>query len=299
MNETARTAFLTGGGSGLGRATVDWLLEEGWNVAVADVNADAVRALKATFAETDLTARTLVLQADVSSEPEIKGAIEQAANHFDRLDAVINNAGVGGAFGPITELEVEDWDYTFAVVSRGVFLGTKHGARMLKASGRGGAIVNVGSLAGISGGAGPAAYSAAKAAVINFTRSVAVELAADRIRVNSVSPGFIPTPIVRGPGLAVMQSLPGGIQPWPEAGIPANVASVIGFLVSPGSVFVTGESINIDGGVTAAGPGLGDKIGGSPAARGLVGVARGSTGQPTVVRRRPGQDDRAASSASA
>lgn len=291
MSGGPRVAFLTGGASGIGRATVDWLLGADWSVAVADVNAAAAEALRTEFAAGPHADRVLVCQADVAIEADVQDAIEQSLEHFGRLDAVINNAGVGGAFGPITDVEVEDWDYTFGVVTRGVFLGTKHGARAIKASGRGGAIVNLGSLAGISGGAGPAAYSSAKAAVISFTRSVAVELAAARIRVNSVSPGFIRTPIVRGQGEQVIDSLPGGIQPWPEPGVPENVASVIGFLVSPDSLFVTGENIIVDGGVTAAGPGLGDKIGGNPSARGLVGVARGSTGQATVVHRRLGPGD--------
>lgn len=283
MSGGPRVAVVTGGASGIGRATVDRLVRDDWCVVVADMNqanGDALLEDHSAAGE-----RVDFVRTDVSDEDSVAAAAARAQERFGGLDAMVNNAGVGGAFGPITELELEDWDYTFSVVSRGVFLGTKHAARAMTASDRGGSIVNTGSLAGISGGAGPQAYSAAKAGVINFTRSVAVELAPHRIRVNSVSPGFIRTPIL-GSGMKKMERLVGEVQPWPEVGEPADVASVIAFLVGPDSGFVTGESINVDGGVTAAGPWVGDMIGGDPAARGLIGVARGSTGQESVVRRR-------------
>lgn len=288
-----RVALVTGGASGIGRATVDRLVTDDWDVVVADMNQANGDALLQDYADA-ATATVEFVRTDVSQEAAVEAAVAHALDRFGGLDAMVNNAGVGGAFGPITDLEVEDWDYTFAVVSRGVFLGTKYAARAMKASGRGGSIVNTGSLAGISGGAGPQAYSAAKAGVINFTRSVAVELAPYRVRVNSVSPGFIRTPILGG-GINKMERLLGDVQPWPEVGEPADVASVIAFLVGPDSGFVTGESINVDGGVTAAGPRVGDTIGGDPAARGLIGVARGSTGEESIVRRRSAPATAAAS----
>ncbi|MQA15316.1 MAG: SDR family oxidoreductase [Pseudonocardiaceae bacterium] len=285
-------AVVTGAASGIGRETVDQLLTEGWNVVAADVNSHNGERLLSEVDAACLPDRVEFVRTDVSDEAQVEAAINRAPERFGRLDSVINNAGVGGAFGPVTELEVEDWDYTFAVVTRGVFLGTKYAARVLKEAGHGGTIVNTGSLAGISGGAGPQAYSAAKAAVINFTRATAVELAQWRIRVNSVSPGFILTPIL-GSGGRHIERLQEDIQPWPETGRPHHVASVICFLAGPASSFVTGESINVDGGVTAAGPRVGDTVGGDPAARGLVGVARGSTGHESVVHRRIDRPDSA------
>jgi NAD(P)-dependent dehydrogenase (short-subunit alcohol dehydrogenase family) len=284
VNGERRVAVVTGGASGIGRATVHRLVTDGWNVVAADLNPVTGEQLLDEMATVDSGAVEFV-RTDVAQESSVEAAVARASERFGRFDAMVNNAGVGGAFGPITDLEVEDWDYTFAIVSRGVFLGTKHAARALRSAGRGGSIVNTGSLAGISGGAGPQAYSGAKAAVINFTRSVAVELAPHRIRVNSVSPGFIRTPIL-GSGAKHLDRLLGTVQPWPEVGEPSDVASVIAFLVGPDSGFVTGESINVDGGVTAAGPWVGDTVGGDPAARGLIGVARGSTGEESIVRRR-------------
>jgi NAD(P)-dependent dehydrogenase (short-subunit alcohol dehydrogenase family) len=154
----------------------------------------------------------------------------------------------------------------------------------MKAQRTGGSIINTGSIAGLSGGAGPQAYSAAKAAVINFSRVTAVELAPYRIRVNSVSPGVIRTPLV-DTGKRDVEAAIAPIQPWPELGRPDHIARVIEFLAGDGARFITGENITIDGGLMAAGVRLDDSLGGNPGARGLVGVNRGTTGQGHTVRR--------------
>lgn len=289
----ARTALITGGASGFGRATLDRMLAEGWNVVVADFNAAAVAKLN-HLADT----RVVAVRADVCLEEDVRQAVATAVERFGSLDCVVNNAGVGGAFGPITDLEVEDWDYTFAVLARGVMLGTKHGARAMKAAGRGGVIVNTASIAGVGGGAAQVAYSAAKAAVLQLTRFAAVELAPDRIRVNSVSPGVVRTSLLESSAdspedLEATLASVAAVQPWPEPGRPQDIASVIVFLASDDAAWVTGENIVVDGGLLAAGPRL---FGVGPentearnaelrSLRGLVGVNRGSTGLDTTVRR--------------
>jgi NAD(P)-dependent dehydrogenase (short-subunit alcohol dehydrogenase family) len=281
---TQRTVLITGAASGIGRATVARFAADGWNVVAADINAASNEALAAELAGAGHGERVEVVRCDVSVEADVAAAVARGVERFGALNCVVNNAGVGGAFGPIDEVEVEDWDYTFGVVTRGVFLGVKHGARALKAAG-GGSIVNLGSIAGLGAGAGPQAYSAAKAAVINLGRSAAVELAPFRIRVNTVCPGFIRTPIL-GAGARGLEGLLGQVQPWPETGRPEDIAGVIAFLAGPDSAFITGEEITVDGGVLASGPRAGDAVGGDPASRGLVGVARGTTGQGSTVRRR-------------
>ena len=178
----------------------------------------------------------------------------------------------------MTEIETDDWDFTFAVLVRAVFLGTKYAVREMKARSEGGVIVNTASVAGLAGGIAPQAYSAAKAAVISFTRITALELAPDNIRVNSVSPGVIDTPLVKTGTNDPMSGM-AKIQPWPEPGRPDDIAAVIAFLASDEARFVTGENIVADGGLLAAGPRLGNAIGGDPASRGLVGINRGTTGQ--------------------
>jgi NAD(P)-dependent dehydrogenase (short-subunit alcohol dehydrogenase family) len=280
------TALVTGGASGIGRATAERLLASGWNVVVADYHAAAGEALLAAWSDrwAGREPRLAFVTADVSREGDVEAAVARAVETFGGLDCVVNNAGVGGAFGPVTEIAVEDWDYTFAVLVRGVFLGTKHGARVMKTQGRGGAIVNLASIAGLVGGLGPQAYSAAKAAVVNFGRVVAVELAQHRIRVNTVSPGIIRTPLAES-GRRDLDAAMQGVQPWPDVGCPDDVAAVIEFLAGDGARFVTGENVAVDGGLMAGGPRLGDLIGGNPALRGLVGVNRGSTGLGHTARR--------------
>jgi NAD(P)-dependent dehydrogenase (short-subunit alcohol dehydrogenase family) len=281
----APTVLITGAASGIGRATAERFLVSGWGVVVADFNAAAGQTLMAEWADYRRGGtRVDFIRTDVAREADVEAAVHRTVDLFGRMDCVVNNAGVGGAFGPITEIEVDDWDYTFAVLVRGVFLGTKHGARAMKAQRTGGSIINTGSIAGLSGGAGPQAYSAAKAAVINFSRVTAVELAPYRIRVNSVSPGVIRTPLV-DTGKRDVEAAIAPIQPWPELGRPDHIARVIEFLAGDGARFITGENITIDGGLMAAGVRLDDSLGGNPGARGLVGVNRGTTGQGHTVRR--------------
>ena len=285
-----KVAVITGGASGMGVATVRRFLAEGARVVVADLNeevgATAVRDL-------DAGDRVHFERCDVAEEADVARAVDAAASRFGQLDVVFNNAGVGGAFGAVTDIEVEDWDYTFAVLVRGVFLGTKHGARQMIEQGWGGSIINTASIAGLSGGAGPLCYSAAKAAVVNLTAAAAIELAAHRIRVNAICPGAILTPLMHGGRPDEVSERMRRVVPWPDgAGDPDHIAGAALFLATPDSEYVTGESLVVDGGLTANGPGLfrGGGPGGAPA--GFVGVNRGSTGQGSTVRRRPPKVDR-------
>ena len=279
----ARGALITGGASGIGRATAERLLIAGWRVVIADYNAatgkTTLEALAAQHRD-----RVDFIRTDVSREEDVEAAVRRVSESFGRLDFVFNNAGVGGAFGPVTDLEVDDWDYTFAVLVRGVFLGTKHAARVMQRQGTGGAIVNTGSIAGMTGGGGPQAYSAAKAAVIHFTRMIAPELAPHRIRVNSISPGVIHTPLV-DTGKRDVRAAIDGVQPWADLGQPDDIARVVEFLAGDGSRFMTGENVVIDGGLLAAGVRLDDRLGGNPGLRGKAGVNRGPTGEAHGVRR--------------
>jgi NAD(P)-dependent dehydrogenase (short-subunit alcohol dehydrogenase family) len=201
---------------------------------------------------------------------------------------VFNNAGVGGAFGAVTDIHVDDWDYTFAVLVRGVFLGIKHGARQMIEQGWGGAILNTASIAGLSGGAGPLCYSAAKAAVVNLTRASALELAPHRIRVNAIAPGTILTPLMDGGNPEKTTERIAPYVPWPDSvGRPEDIASAALYLASDESVYVTGETLVVDGGMTAAGPRLISERGPGSVRPGFVGVNRGTTGEGTTVRQRP------------
>ena len=285
----AGSVLVTGGASGIGRATVERFLAAGWGVVIADYNAATGEAVMAELSERSRRGggRVEFVRTDVACEADVEAAVRRAVDRFGRIDCVVNNAGVGGAFGPITEVDVGEWDYTFAVLVRGVFLGTKHGARAMKAQGTGGAIINTGSIAGLGGGAGPQAYSVAKAAVIHFSRVASVELAPHRIRVNSVSPGVIQTPLLQTGMRGDVEPVMAPIQPWPELGSPDHIARVIEFLAGDGARFITGENVVVDGGLTAAGVRLMDRLGLDPGARGLAGVNRGTTGEDHTVRHLP------------
>ena len=191
-----KVAIVTGGASGLGRATVMRFLADGAKVVVADLN-------EASGAETLAVAKAgghgdnvAFVRCDVAKEADVAATVAAAETRFGRLDIAYLNAGVGGAFGPIAETSVEDWDYTFAVLTRSVFLGMKHASQAMKTHGQGGVILVTASIAGMVGGGGSHAYSAAKAAVISLIENVAAELGPDRIRVVGIAPGVISTPLV-------------------------------------------------------------------------------------------------------
>ncbi len=285
-----RVAVITGGASGMGRATALRFLAEGARVVVADLN-DATGKEFLEKASADGHAKNVrFVKTDVAEEADVASMIETAVREFGRLDVLFNNAGLGGAFGPLTELEVEDWDFTFAVLVRGVFLGIKHGARAMKRQGQGGSIINTASVAGLSGGAGPLCYSAAKAAVVNLSMSSAVELGPDRIRVNTICPGGIVTPLVHRGSPDSARARMANLQPWPEAGEGEHIAGAALFLASDDARFVTGETLTVDGGLTAAGPNLITRMrqegqAQSPFAT-MIGVDLGSTGRPPVIRQK-------------
>jgi NAD(P)-dependent dehydrogenase (short-subunit alcohol dehydrogenase family) len=174
------------------------------------------------------------------------------------------------------------------VLVRGVFLGLKHASRAIREQGDGGAVVLTASIAGLGGGAGSHAYSAAKSAVVSLTRSAATELAIHRIRVNSVAPGTIMTPLLhRGRPEKIQSMLPP--QPWPDDGQPEHIAALAAFLCSDDAAFITGETVVADGGRSAQGMAL-FGTGASNALMQRAGVNRGSTGEPSVVHDNPSRD---------
>jgi NAD(P)-dependent dehydrogenase (short-subunit alcohol dehydrogenase family) len=283
-----RVAVITGGASGMGKATVLRFLDEGAKVVVADFNATTGAETVAEATAKGQGGRVRFIRTDVAKEADIEAMIACAVDAFGGLDIVFNNAGVGGAIGPLTETTVEDWDYTFDVLAKGVFLGIKHAARVMRAQGRGGSIINTASIAGLSGDAGPLPYSAAKAAVISMSMSAAVELAADRIRVNAICPGFIATPLAAtGGSVESLQNAFTKAQPWPDYGSGEHIAGAALFLASDDSMFVTGEKIVVDGGLTAAGPELSRRF---PKTSGrnsrYSGITKGSTGEAPELRKR-------------
>ncbi|MEG3599192.1 MAG: glucose 1-dehydrogenase [Actinomycetota bacterium] len=279
-NNTAQVAIVTGGGGGIGRAAAERVLSEGWSVVVGDLNEERGASL---LREIDAGARLAFLPVDVAEEIDVAALVELAMNRYGRLDSMVNNAGVGGAFGPITEQEVEEWDATFAINMRSVFLGTKHAARAMIGLGNGGTIVNTASIAGISGGAGPQAYSATKSGVVSLTMTTASELAEHRIRVNAVCPGAIYTELLTRGKPERTDSWRAEIQPWPDRGDATAIADVMYWLSTDESRFVTGQCVVADGGLLAAAPRLIDHE--FEKMKTMSGIAYGNTGRAPEVRR--------------
>jgi len=243
-----RVAVVTGGASGIGEATVRLFAAEGARVVAADLQDERGRALAA-----ELGPGVIYRHVDVTVEAEVQDLVEGAARDLGRLDVVFNNAGRVAAAGAIDEIDTEEFDALFALLVRGVFLGTKHAARILKRQGHG-CILNTASVAGLQAGLGPHVYSAAKAAVVHLTRSVALELGPHGVRVSCLCPGGTLTPLVTGGDEAVGARVEATLrtaQPLPRAGLPEDMARAALWLASDEAEFVTGHALVVDGGMSA------------------------------------------------
>jgi NAD(P)-dependent dehydrogenase (short-subunit alcohol dehydrogenase family) len=270
----------------MGLASVRRFLTEGAQVVIADYNGETGEAALNDAKSAGFGHAISFIRTDVASEEDVIAMLDHAVGRFGGLDVVFNNAGVGGAIGPLTETSVEDWDYTFNVLAKGVFLGIKHAAKFLRKQNRGGSIINTASIAGLSGDGGPLVYSAAKAAVINLTMSAAVELAPDLIRVNAICPGFIATPLAESGDPEGTRIQFAKAQPWPEYGQGDHIAGAALYFASDDSLFVTGEKLVVDGGLTASGPKLSGMFPRTSARDAKVsGVTKGTTGAPPELRR--------------
>ncbi|HEY1710755.1 MAG TPA: glucose 1-dehydrogenase [Rhizomicrobium sp.] len=281
-----KTAVITGGAGGIGLATARRFLEEGARVVLGDYNTEAGAAALTRLYADGFSDRALFARVDVTDEGSVEALIQHAVDSFGRLDIAFNNAGIVGAIGPIVETRVEHWDETFAVMMRGVFLGVKYAARIMMNNG-GGSIINTASIAGVSSGVLPTAYSAAKAAVVSFTKNAANELAEYRIRVNAICPGIIFTPLMHHGREERAEAVVREIQPWPDRGEPVHVANAALYLASDESMFVTGDAHAVDGGYLANGLLRVHPLPGAKKKPDYAGITYGMTGQPRDVRRLP------------
>jgi NAD(P)-dependent dehydrogenase (short-subunit alcohol dehydrogenase family) len=232
------------------------LAREGAAVVAADLNSQGGESVIGEIAASG--GRAVFQYSDVTSETDIKSAIDRALREYGRLDIMFNNAGLVGAVGPIESVKAEDWDKTVAVLLRSVFLGIKYAVEPMRKAG-GGSIISTSSVASFLPGAYGAAYAASKGGVISLTRAAAVQLGRDRIRVNCICPGVIATPIWGGiSGMddpAVLEQELGHAQTIPRVGQPADIAAMVLFLASDESQWVTGQAMIVDGGLTV-GPNL-------------------------------------------
>ena len=235
-----KTALVTGGARGIGEAIVRRLHADGASVAITDVLAAEGRALVAELGE-----RTVFIAHDVSSDAAWAEAVAATVKVFGRLDILVNNAGV---YEPasIVEADLAGVERQIRINQFGTFLGMRHALAPLRAAG-GGSIVNLSSIAGQLGFPGAAAYVGTKWAVRGMTKTAALEFAPDHIRVNSVHPGFIDTPMIEH-NTAEANEAGVAATPLKRMGQPGEIAAAVAWLAGPESGFVTGTELTVDGG---------------------------------------------------
>jgi NAD(P)-dependent dehydrogenase (short-subunit alcohol dehydrogenase family) len=247
---SGKVALVTGGAWGIGAACVTRMVEAGARVGIVDLHDDAGQALAAQHGD---SAR--YVHADVAVESEVAAAIAATVAAFGRLDVLVNNAGIAGPNKPTHELTEAEWDRVQAINVKGVFFGTKHAIAPMRAAG-GGSIINLSSIYGLVGAPDLPPYHASKGAVRLMSKTDALLYAADRIRVNSIHPGFIWTPLVEQ-HIASMGGDPvqhrretSALHPLGHMGDPDDIAWGVVYLASDESKFVTGSELVIDGGYT-------------------------------------------------
>lgn len=255
QNLAGKVALITGGTSGIGEATVRKFVAEGASVMIAARREDKGRAITAS-----LDGQADFIQTNVRHEDEIARAVEATVRRFGRIDCLFNNAGEVKGDGPVNVVTPETYTLLSETLLASVIYGTQHAARAMRTTG-GGAIINNASVAAFFGGYSFHVYAAMKAAVVQYGRSVSLELAPQQIRVNSVCPGGIVTPIF---GRAAGQDADTAdrtaervgpmlerMNPMGRAGHPDDIANAVAFLASDEAAWITGQSLIVDGGATA------------------------------------------------
>jgi 3-oxoacyl-[acyl-carrier protein] reductase len=239
-----KVAIVTGGAQGIGRAIALTLARSGADVAVSDVNIE--RAQETAREIESLNVKSLAIKADVADVNEVEQMVKETVDKLGKIDILVNNAGITRD-NVILRMKSEDWDQVMDINLKGTFLCTKAVLRFMfrQKSGR---IVNVASITGLMGNAGQANYSASKAGIIGFTKATAREYANRGIRVNAVAPGFIDTAMTKAIPDKEREMLIKQI-PMERLGSVDDVASVVYFLVSDLSSYITGQVININGGM--------------------------------------------------
>ncbi len=249
-----KRAIVTGAASGIGRASAERLAAEGARVLLADIDPKVEAVAEAIRAE---GGEALAAVVDVGDEASVEALVARALEEFGGLDACFANAGILSSVAPILDLTREDWEKTFRVNVFGIVACVKYAGRAMVDAG-GGSIICTASVAGLRAAAGPAQYSASKAAVIGLVHSAAFQLGGTGVRVNAVCPGIVETgmtrPLFEFARAAGKEHKLGQLNPLRRAGAPDEIAQMVVFLASDDSSYVNGQAIAVDGGLSASHP---------------------------------------------
>ena len=248
MRVAGKVALISGGARGIGGASARLLAQEGAAVVIGDLLEEEGRKTEAQINEAG--GRALFVPMDVTSEDDWRRAIDAAVTAYGKLDVLVNNAGISGRF-TVEDTTVELWDKVMSINAKGVFLGTKLAIPVMRQAG-GGSIINISSIYGLVGSDSGASYHASKGAVRIFTKSAAIQYAKDGIRVNSVHPGFVDSPLTESyHAQPEIREARVAATPMGRMGLPEDIATGILYLASDESSFVTGSELVMDGGMTA------------------------------------------------
>ncbi len=261
MKLQGRVAIITGGASGIGRATAELFAREGADIAIFDIWQPGGEEVAAEVRK--LGRKALAVRCDVSSEAQVEAGVRKVVETFGKIDILFNNAGGGVSpdappqvrgSTPIDQMSEAEWDKVVDSHLKGCFLCSKHVVRQMKRQGAGGAIVNTSAVAGLVGVRFQHAYGAAKHGIVGLTKEMALELVDDNIRVNAIAPGATVTNMLRQNNKDVPQATLDGLKqryPMKRAAQPEEIAKGVLFLASDDASFVTGTVLSIDGGLVA------------------------------------------------
>jgi 3-oxoacyl-[acyl-carrier protein] reductase len=244
MDLEGKVALITGGAQGIGKVTALLLASRGANVAVSDINIHG--ALETVKEVEGLGRRGLALEGDVSNPADAENIVAKTVEQLGGIDILVNNAGIARD-RLLLRMTEEDWDAVLNVNLKGTFNCTKAAVKyMIKR--KSGKIVNIASVVGEMGNTGQANYAASKAGIIGLTKSIAREYAQRGINVNAIAPGYVETPMTEALPEKVKKELRGQI-PMARLGSPLDVANAVHFLVSEASTYITGQVLNVNGGI--------------------------------------------------